>query len=85
MNREIITTTGISTSGNGGIFKITYIPTRLHFHIFNSTMTVIATSINIVCATVVASTTVKVAATDLPHLQSRLLRGVPSWAICVPH
>ena len=36
-------------------------------------------------ATVYASTTVRVVTTDLPQWQSRLLRGVPSWAIYVPH
>ena len=36
-------------------------------------------------ATVYASTTVRVVTTDLPQWQSRLLRGVPSWAQSVSH
>ena len=77
--------TATSTPGHGGTFTITYIPARLHLHIFNSPMTAIPASINMVGATVVASTTVIVAVTDLPHWQSRLLRGAPSWAVCAPH
>ena len=85
MNREIITATATSTPGHGGTFTITYIPARLHRHIFNSPMTAIAASINMVGATVVARTTVRVAATNLPHWQSRLLSEAPSWAVCAPH
>ena len=52
--------TATSTPGHGGTFTITYIPARLHLHIFNSPMTAIAASVNMVGATVVASTTVRV-------------------------